>query len=54
MTSGVDSLRVLVVELHDVHGVGGSALACVECVVAALNQAEFDLQNKIKDKLNGS
>jgi hypothetical protein len=42
VSEGVESLKVLVFEFHEVHGVGGDFLACFECVIAALNKAEFD------------
>ena len=54
MSNAVDDIKVLVEEFHVDHNVGGSSLTCVQCVIAALNKIEFDLQNRIKDKFDGA
>lgn len=50
MSSGVEFLRGLVFSLHEVHGVGGDPLSCVECVVSALNQAHVESIQSVKDR----
>lgn len=44
------SLRDEVFALHESHDVGGDALACLECVVAVLNNYEREYLRNIEKR----
>lgn len=49
----MDTIKQLIERLHSEHGGDGEPLRCVECVVGALNQLEFEAILETKRRLGG-